>query len=152
MSSTKDRMQKKLPAWGLEEHNILVEMTNHQLDVEAKDHSKIIPWTQHWRNVSSRLRERGYNRTPNDCKIYKRSIELQVGDTQFAASDGILAGESTAIPESIEDSNSNKRPLPQETDIPSEEGPSPSSKKHRWGDIICHEAVENIQVSRLILD
>jgi hypothetical protein len=156
MSSNKDdTTQKKVQAWSAEEHNILVRMTNEQIAVEAKDHSRMIPWAEHWRNVSSCLRKHGYIRTTDACRIYsRRVIESQDANTQFAAQESGGNPAGTAIPGSVnlDYSNSNKRPLPQEMDIPSEEGSSPSSKKHRWRDIVCGQVVENIQVSLLIPD
>jgi hypothetical protein len=71
------RLSAQGPAgrWSDEEHEILVELTNEQLDLEKKDESKVIPWARHWINVSERLHKKGFSRTSAACLGYwKRTV------------------------------------------------------------------------------
>jgi hypothetical protein len=71
--------------WSDEEHDLLVQMTNDQIELEAEDASKMISWAEHWKQVPLRLQEHGYNRTPNACRGYwKRVIESQKAKEQAA--------------------------------------------------------------------
>ncbi|KAK0115728.1 hypothetical protein ONS96_014166 [Cadophora gregata f. sp. sojae] len=45
-------------------------MTEGQLALEREDPTAVIPWPKHWKRVSIRLQENGYNRTPNACAAY----------------------------------------------------------------------------------
>ena len=139
--SIENPMQKKFPPWSDEEHNILVEMTNEQIELEAKDPSRVISWPEHWANVTESLRKHGYSRTEGACRTFSRRL---------MESQDLNPRDTTALPESInrDDSQPNKRHLPQEG-ISSEEDPSPPLKKHRWKDIVC--AVQNNDVRLLVL-
>jgi hypothetical protein len=71
--------------WSDEEHDLLVQMTNDQIELEEEDESMMISWTKHWKQVSSRLQEHGYSRTPNACRGYwKRGMESQKATEQAA--------------------------------------------------------------------
>lgn len=145
-----DTMQKKAQRWSSQEHNILVEMTNTQIELEAKDPSSVISWPEHWQKVKQRLREHGYIRTEGACQSYsKRLMETQGNDFKEAEeeSDENLVGRDIAVPENINADNPsyNKRPLTQES-VSSEEDSGRPLKRHRWTDILCLEAVDNIHV------
>ncbi|KAG4428299.1 hypothetical protein IFR05_016218 [Cadophora sp. M221] len=58
------------PRWDDSEHQILLRMTEDQLALEREDPSAVIPWPKHWKKVSLRLQENGYNRTQNACAAY----------------------------------------------------------------------------------
>jgi hypothetical protein len=74
-----------IPGWSDEEHDLPVQMTNDQIELEERDESMMISWTKHWKQVSSRLQEHGYSRTPNACRGYwKRGRELQKANEQAA--------------------------------------------------------------------
>jgi len=78
MGSARPVAQVPAFRWTDQEHNILVQMTNDQLALERKDKSKVIPWSRHWENISTRLREHGYSRTGPACQGYwKRTVEAQ---------------------------------------------------------------------------
>jgi hypothetical protein len=78
MAPTSEMAFLKQLRWSQEEIDILVEMTNNQLALEAQDASMMISWNQHWKRVSSRLKERGYSRSFTACRgIWKRSVEAQ---------------------------------------------------------------------------
>jgi len=71
--------------WTDEEHDILVIATNKQIEIEAKDKSQEIPWSRHWQQVSLKLEEFGYIRTPPACNGYwKRTIESQKASEEAA--------------------------------------------------------------------
>jgi len=71
--------------WQNEEHDILVDLTNEQLDLEKKDASKVIPWAKHWVNVSDRLHKKGYSRTAAACLGYwKRTVGAQKANEKAA--------------------------------------------------------------------
>jgi hypothetical protein len=71
--------------WTDEEHDILVDLTNEQLALEAQDGSKVIPWARHWDNVSSRLHKAGYSRTSAACLGYwKRTVGAQKANEKAA--------------------------------------------------------------------
>lgn len=71
--------------WSDEEHNLLVQRTNYQLQLEEEDESMIVSWKEHWEQLSARLAMRGYNRTPGACRNHwKRSTELQRATEQAA--------------------------------------------------------------------
>ena len=61
-------------SWSNKEHNILVDLTNKRLDLEKKDESRVIPWARHWINVSERLGEKGYSKTPAACIGHWRRV------------------------------------------------------------------------------
>jgi hypothetical protein len=64
--------------WSQAEIDILVRMTNHQLELEAQDKKLVISWSQHWKKVSARLKEHGYHRSFTACLgIWKRGVEAQ---------------------------------------------------------------------------
>jgi hypothetical protein len=66
----------KLLRWSQDEIDILVQMTNDQLELEAQDASMMISWNQHWKKVSSRLAANGFNRSSTACRgIWKRGVE-----------------------------------------------------------------------------
>jgi hypothetical protein len=71
--------------WSDEEHDILVDLTNEQLELEKKDESKVIPWIKHWINVSERLHKKGYSRTSAACLGYwKRTVGAQKANEKAA--------------------------------------------------------------------
>jgi hypothetical protein len=71
--------------WSDEEHDILVDLTNEQLELEKKDQSKVIPWAKHWVNVSDRLHKKGYSRTAAACLGYwKRTVGAQKANEKAA--------------------------------------------------------------------
>ena len=64
--------------WSDAEHEILVRLTNEQIQIEREDRSKEISWSRHWKNVSSDLEKHGYKRTAPACQGYwKRTLEAQ---------------------------------------------------------------------------
>ncbi|KAL2059807.1 hypothetical protein VTL71DRAFT_10191 [Oculimacula yallundae] len=74
-----------LARWTDEEHQILVQLTNDQLELESHDHSQEISWAAHWRQVSVQLQESGYNRTNTACQSYwKRIVETQKANEEAA--------------------------------------------------------------------
>jgi hypothetical protein len=71
--------------WSDEEHDILVDLTNEQLELEKKDASKVIPWAKHWTNVSDRLHRKGHSRTSAACLGYwKRTLGAQKANEKAA--------------------------------------------------------------------
>jgi hypothetical protein len=71
--------------WSDEEHDILVDLTNEQLELEKKDETKVIPWARHWINVSERLHKKGYSRTSAACLGYwKRTVGAQKANEKAA--------------------------------------------------------------------
>jgi hypothetical protein len=71
--------------WSDEEHDILVDLTNEQLELEKKDETKVIPWARHWINVSERLHKKGYSRTAAACLGYwKRTVGAQKANEKAA--------------------------------------------------------------------
>ena len=71
--------------WSDEEHDLLVEMTNDQIQLEEEDEAMVVSWTKHFKQVSARLAEHGYHRTPNACRGYwKREIQSQQTNEQAA--------------------------------------------------------------------
>lgn len=74
-----------LARWTDEEHQILVQLTNDQIELESQDHTQEISWAEHWRQVSSKLHESGYNRTNTACQSYwKRVVETQKANEEAA--------------------------------------------------------------------
>lgn len=65
------RQSKK---WTDEEHNILVNMTNVTLAYEEEFPDRSVSWEEHWDNVSQRLDEKGFDRTPLACRVYYRRL------------------------------------------------------------------------------
>lgn len=64
--------------WSQEEIDLLVNMTNDQLQLEAQDKSMMITWNSHWKKVQARLKERGFNRSWTACRGYwKRGVEQE---------------------------------------------------------------------------
>jgi hypothetical protein len=122
----RDMNLTKTLAWSDEEHNILVQRTNEQIELEAKDSSKTISWAQHFRNVSLCLSEHGFSRSKNACQTYYWRRVIQPQDINAPSSKGDESSESSATYCSLEDS-SNKRPL-QETEICNEDPTLPSKK------------------------
>ena len=71
--------------WTDEEHEILVDLTNHQLELEKQDETKVISWTKHWDNVATQLKKSGYIRTPAACLGYwKRTVGAQKANEKAA--------------------------------------------------------------------
>jgi hypothetical protein len=71
--------------WTDEEHDLLVDLTNEQLALEAQDPSNVISWNKHWMHVSSQLQKAGYYRTVAACKKYwKRTIGVQMANEEAA--------------------------------------------------------------------
>ena len=71
--------------WSDEEHDLLVQMTNDQIQLEEEDETMTISWTKHFQQVSARLQDHGYSRTPNACRGYwKREIQSQQANEQAA--------------------------------------------------------------------
>jgi hypothetical protein len=71
--------------WSDEEHDLLLQMTNHQLKLEGEDESMTVSWKKHWEQLSSRLQENGFNRTPGACRRHwKRGMEFQWAAEQAA--------------------------------------------------------------------
>ena len=58
------------PRWADSEHQILVEITEEQLEREKADPSTVVSWPTLWRRVSLRLKEEGYSRSVNACAAY----------------------------------------------------------------------------------
>lgn len=76
--TTAETLKQQQLRWSEEEIDILVQMTTDQLELEAQDKSMMITWNQHWKKVSSRLKEHGYSRTFTACRGYwKRGVEAQ---------------------------------------------------------------------------
>lgn len=74
-----------LARWTDEEHEILVKLTNDQIELESQDHTQEISWAAHWRKVSSQLHDHGYNRTNTACQSYwKRVVETQKANEEAA--------------------------------------------------------------------
>ena len=74
-----------LARWTDEEHQILVQLTNDQIELESQDHTQEISWAEHWRQVSAHLQESGYNRTNTACQSYwKRVVETQKANEEAA--------------------------------------------------------------------
>ncbi|KAL5319076.1 hypothetical protein ACEPPN_014146 [Leptodophora sp. 'Broadleaf-Isolate-01'] len=74
-----------LARWTDEEHQILVQLTNDQIELESQDHTQEISWAEHWRKVSAQLQESGYNRTNTACQSYwKRVVETQKANEEAA--------------------------------------------------------------------
>ncbi|KAG4439166.1 hypothetical protein IFR05_005365 [Cadophora sp. M221] len=74
-----------LARWTDEEHQILVQLTNDQIELESQDHTQEISWAEHWRKVSVQLHESGYNRTNTACQSYwKRVVETQKANEEAA--------------------------------------------------------------------
>ncbi|KAH7410543.1 hypothetical protein BKA64DRAFT_741219 [Cadophora sp. MPI-SDFR-AT-0126] len=74
-----------LARWTDEEHQILVQLTNDQIELESQDHTQEISWAEHWRQVSSKLHESGYTRTNTACQSYwKRVVETQKANEEAA--------------------------------------------------------------------
>jgi hypothetical protein len=71
--------------WTDEEHGLLVKLTNEQLALERQDRTNTVSWKKHWHNVSSQLRNSGYNRTPTACDGYfKRTLGAQKANEEAA--------------------------------------------------------------------
>ncbi|XMA17492.1 hypothetical protein WAI453_010283 [Rhynchosporium graminicola] len=74
-----------LARWTDEEHQILVQLTNDQIELESNDHSQEISWAAHWRKVSAQLQASGYNRSNTACQSYwKRVAETQKANEEAA--------------------------------------------------------------------
>ncbi|KAH7346153.1 hypothetical protein BKA65DRAFT_272310 [Rhexocercosporidium sp. MPI-PUGE-AT-0058] len=74
-----------LARWTDEEHQILVQLTNDQIELESQDHTQEISWAEHWRKVSVQLQESGYSRTNTACQSYwKRVVETQKANEEAA--------------------------------------------------------------------
>jgi len=85
MSPARPSAPASASRWTDEEHDILVDLTNQQLALEAQDDSKVIPWARHWDNVSSRLQKAGYSRTSPACLGYwKRTLGAQKANEKAA--------------------------------------------------------------------
>ena len=132
--------------WSIDEHNILVQMTNGYIKLDAKDSS--ISWTKHWMNVSLYLTEKGYNKTEDTCRLYwKHVIESQYGTNADAkrCNDGLPnrgTDRGTALSASDQPCNScsNKRLLPYSsfsTDSYGNGGSSQPPKKQQVKDERC---------------
>jgi hypothetical protein len=63
------------PRWEDAEHQILLGMTEEQLELEAADRSATMPWARHWKRVSERLKENGYTRTVDACDAYWNLVQ-----------------------------------------------------------------------------
>lgn len=119
-------------------------MTNEQLELEAKDRSRTISWSEHWQNISLRIQAFGYSRTNDACKAHwRRVVESQHGNALDAAQesdDSSTRGTEISTTDILNDSDSSKR------HICSENGATQTSKKIRVGDISCQEAAEDYHV------
>jgi hypothetical protein len=77
-----------LVKWTQDEVDVLVEMTNDQLELEAQDESMVMTWSAHWKRVSSRLKELGHARTPTACRgIWRRGVQEQQANREAAGPD-----------------------------------------------------------------
>jgi hypothetical protein len=76
------------PPWDKCESQILVDMTEGQLELERLDPSEVIPWAQHWTKVSDRLEEKGYTRSVDACEAYWNLVQ---DNSPFAAGVGVDA-------------------------------------------------------------
>lgn len=63
------------PKWGDSEHELLIGMTEDQIASETANPAAILTWPQHWKQVSLRLKERGYARSVDMCAAYWRMVE-----------------------------------------------------------------------------
>lgn len=68
------------PRWDDTEHQTLLGMTEDQLALEKIDSSAVIPWPKHWKKVSLRLQDLGYERSANACAAYwlKKGYDFSV--------------------------------------------------------------------------
>lgn len=74
--------------WSQEEIDVLLRMTNEQLELEAQDVSMVISWNQHWKKVSSKLKELGYSRSVTACRnTWTRGAEAQQVNREAAGPD-----------------------------------------------------------------
>lgn len=83
--SSSSSSSSHLARWTDEEHQILVQLTNDQIELESLDHTQEISWDEHWRQVSAQLHGSGYNRTSTACQSYwKRVVETQKANEEAA--------------------------------------------------------------------
>jgi hypothetical protein len=64
---TKSCLKAALPTWVDAETQILIQMTIHQIGVEKSDPSMSISWSQHWKSVSKKLEDHGFQRSMKQC-------------------------------------------------------------------------------------
>lgn len=107
------------PKWGDSEHEILLSMTEDQIASETANPAAILTWPQHWKQVSLRLKERGYTRSVDMCAAYWRMVET---NSQLVA-----RGSARSEAQSIED----QAEIESETNG-EKETPRKSSKVQHW--------------------
>ena len=56
--------------WNTEVAQLLVRLTEDQLEAEKNYKSKVISWKSHWLKVSQQIKEAGYDKSPEHCRIY----------------------------------------------------------------------------------
>jgi hypothetical protein len=76
------------PPWDNYERQILIGMTEEQLELEHLDPSEVIPWAQHWTKVSDRLKEKRYTRSVDACEAYWNLVQ---DSSPLAAGGGVDA-------------------------------------------------------------
>lgn len=121
-------------------------MTEEQLDLEARDKSQTIPWSEHWERMAASLKKLGYKRTNDACRDkWKRIIESQESDAEDSAQevDDGATNEDTALSVAAQpnDSSPNKR------NIGSEKSPTQPAKKMRTEGMLDKEAIKENHVS-----
>ena len=146
MSSIKeDPTQKKGKPWSDIEYDILMRMTREQLELEEQDRSRTISWTEHWKNVSSFLKEQKYARTEGACRTYwTRIIESQEINAEVTEE---ANGGSSASDMKISATNTSDGSYSSKRYICSEEARTPRSKRLQMGDRSCQGPVERYHVS-----
>jgi hypothetical protein len=87
------------PRWEDAEHQILLGMTEEQLELESVDPSATMPWARHWKRVSERLKENGYTRSVDACDAYWNLVQ---DNSPLAAGTGADA-ESPLTESSVEE-------------------------------------------------
>jgi hypothetical protein len=143
-----DSIYKKAQTWSPEEHKTLVQMTKEQIQLEEQDCSRIISWSDHWANVSSYLKKKGYSRTHHACKNHwHRVAKFDVEATGIRHGSSSSSDTARSASNSLDDSYSCKRRLSQDMDICSKGGTTMPCKKPRGGVILGQEAVGKCHVS-----
>lgn len=56
--------------WDEREQRILIDVTEDQLALEKESPEAVVPWSRHWKYVSSRLLQEGFHRSPHACSAH----------------------------------------------------------------------------------
>lgn len=130
-----DPTYKKGKPWSDVEHDILMRITREQLELEALDSSRTISWPEHWKNVSSFLKEHRYARTAGACRIYwtriMESQDINTGVTAQTNNGSSANGTKMVASNASDDCYSSKR-------IGSEGALTPPPKRLRLGQEDVH--------------